>query len=171
MNVFIIAALSADGFIAKDEHHMSTEWTSKADKKRFVQLTKEAGVMVMGSSTYKTIGRPLPGRTTIVYTRSGAPIEGVETTQLAPHELIKELADRGFKSVAICGGSQIYTLFMKAKAVNTLHLTIEPVVFGTGVKLFNDDVHSQLTLKNKDYEPESGTILLEYKVNYGGPAV
>ncbi|MCL5782229.1 MAG: dihydrofolate reductase, partial [Patescibacteria group bacterium] len=58
MKCFIIAALSADGYIARDEHHPAF-WTSKEDKKRFVELTKRAGVVIMGSTTYTTIARPL----------------------------------------------------------------------------------------------------------------
>jgi dihydrofolate reductase len=61
MKVFVIAALSADGFIAQAEDHVA-DWTGTEDKKLFVQLTKEAGIMVMGSKTLATIGRALPGR-------------------------------------------------------------------------------------------------------------
>ena len=35
MKIFIIAALSADGFIAKDARHAAT-WTSKEDKQFFI---------------------------------------------------------------------------------------------------------------------------------------
>jgi len=169
MKTFIIAALTADGFIAKDSRHTSTEWTSKADKKRFVELTKAAGVIVMGSSTFKTINRPLSDRTIIVYSRNSKfEMEGVETTQLPPQELLKSLEERGFKSVAICGGSQIYTMFMKAGVVDTLHLTIEPHLFGKGVPLFNDDMLYHLTLKSVAQSESSGAIVIEYAVDYSG---
>lgn len=168
MKTFIIAALSADGLIAKDEKH-SAFWTSKADKARFVKLTREAGVVVMGSTTYATLPRPLKDRVNIVYSRSKT-FEGAETTQLAPRELLKELEDRGFKSVAICGGSHIYSMFMKAGVVDTLYLTIEPVVFGKGIGLFNEDMNYQLTLKNVQQSESSGSLLLEYSVNHSGTA-
>jgi dihydrofolate reductase len=66
MHVFLIAALSLDGFIGTDPSVPSTTWTSSADKKFFSERTKEAGVIVMGRKTYDTIGRALPGRLTIV---------------------------------------------------------------------------------------------------------
>jgi dihydrofolate reductase len=56
MKTFIIAALTADGFIAKGSDHLSVEWTSKEDRKFFSDRTKKAGVVVMGLNTYKTIG-------------------------------------------------------------------------------------------------------------------
>jgi dihydrofolate reductase len=168
MKTFIIAALSADGLIAKDEKH-SAFWTSKADKARFVKLTREAGVVVMGSTTYATLPRPLKDRVNIVYSRSKT-FEGAETTQLAPRELLKELEDRGFNSVAICGGSHIYSMFMKAHVVDTLYLTIEPVIFGKGIGLFQDEMLQHLKLKSVQESAESGALLLVYSVEYSGTA-
>jgi dihydrofolate reductase len=164
MICFIISALSADGYIAKDSNHAAL-WTSKEDKKRFVEITKRAGVVVMGLNTYKTLGRPLKERRNIIY--SPDPVEGVETTSKAPRLLIEQLANEGVKEVAICGGSQIYTMFMESGAVSELYLTIEPIIFGAGIKLFNKDFHYMLTLKSCE-KTESGAILLHYHVNHAG---
>mgnify|MGYP001590343375 FL=1 len=146
MKVFIIAAISTDGFIAKDSQHAAL-WTSKADKKRFIELTRRAGVVVMGSATYKTLGRPLKERVNIVYSKSQN-FEEAEMTQDHPKDLIRKLEERGFKEVAICGGSHIYTMFMKAGIVDTVYLTIEPVIFGKGISLFNEDLLYHLELKS-----------------------
>ncbi len=162
---FIIAAMTADGFIAKDANHAAF-WTSKEDKARFVELTKRAGVVVMGSQTYKTLPRPLADRVNIVYSRDKH-FEGTETTQDEPRVLLAKLETRGLKEVAICGGSQIYTMFMKAKVVDKLYLTIEPLIFGKGITLFKEDLLADLTLLSH-VKTESGTLLLEYKVEYHG---
>jgi len=167
IKVFIIAAVSADGFIAKDAQHSPMYWSSKADKKRFVELTKKAGVVVMGASTYKTIGQPLKERVNIVYSKSHS-FEGIEMTQKSPIDLINDLESRGFKEVAICGGSQIYTMFMKANIVDTIYLTIEPIFFGKGISIFNDSLHYNLILQNSQVSELTGTILTEYKVDYSG---
>jgi dihydrofolate reductase len=170
MNCFIIAALSTDGYIAKDSNHAAL-WTSKEDKKRFIEITKRAGVVVMGLNTYKTLGRPLKERLNIIYAKPGElevkADEKIEITSKPPRELLKELAERGFKEVAICGGSQIYTMFMESGIVNRLYLTIEPIIFGAGMKLFNKDMHYQLTLKSSG-QTDSGALLLDYQVNHGG---
>ncbi|MBP9701523.1 MAG: dihydrofolate reductase [Candidatus Pacebacteria bacterium] len=160
---FIIAAISADGFIARDAHHPAF-WTSKEDKKRFVELTKRAGVVVMGSTTYKTLPRPLAERVNIVYTRSKQ-FEGAETTQLDPQALVDSLEARGFKELAICGGAEIYNMFLQAKAVRKIYLTIEPIIFGKGITLFKDDVNYKLELMNLS-KTETGTVMLEYNVHY-----
>ncbi len=166
MKTFIIAALTADGYIAKDVQHSPFNWTSKADKKRFIEITKKAGVIIVGSNTYKTFPGPLKERTNIVYSRSKT-FEGAETTQDDPVELLKKLEARGFKEAAICGGEAIYTMFMKAKVVDRIYLTIEPILFGKGIKLFNDDMLFHLKLVSSA-ESESGALLLEYAVDYTG---
>ena len=167
IKAFIIAAVTADGFIAKDAQHSPFNWTSKADKKRFIELTKRAGVVIMGSATYKTIGQPLKERTNIVYSKSQK-FEGVEITQDKPLDLLKKLEGRGFKEVAICGGSQIYGMFMKAGVVDTIYLTVEPILFGKGVTLFNEDLRYNLKLKSSQASESTGSLLLEYAVDYSG---
>ena len=168
MKTFIIAAVSADGYIAKDDKH-SAFWTSKADKARFVKLTKEAGVVIMGSNTYATLPRPLKERVNIVYSRNKT-FEGAETTQKPPRELLADLEARGFKSVAICGGSSIYSMFMKAGVVDTIYLTVEPIIFGKGIGIFNEDMLFHLKLKSVQESAESGSLLIEYQVNHSGTA-
>ena len=167
IKTFIIVAQTADGFIAKNSGHEAT-WTSKEDKKRFVEITKRAGVMVMGLNTFNTFPSPLPGRLHIVYSPdenvSEKNIPGVvEYTRDAPADLIKKLEERGFPEVAICGGTTIYTMFMKSGLVETLYLTIEPKLFGKGMGIFNDDLDLNLKLVDKS-TTENGTLLLEYKI-------
>ena len=108
MKIFIIAAQTLDGFIAKDKNQVSTAWNSAEDKKRFVEITKRAGVVVFGSTTFETFGKPLKDRVNIVYSKSKK-FEGVEMTDDEPRVLISKLEARGFNEVAICGGSSIYT--------------------------------------------------------------
>lgn len=152
MRVFIIAALTADGFIGRDAGH-TADWTSREDKQHFVRLTKEAGIMVMGASTFKTIGRALPGRRTIVYTRRPealAGIGGIEATNEAPRDLVKRLEAEGAEALAVCGGAQIYSLFMESGVVTDLHITIEPILFGKGVPLFSASLEQKLQLVSHD---------------------
>lgn len=162
MKTFIIAALTADGFIARNSNHLA-DWTSKEDKQFFTQKTKEAGVVVMGLNTFKTIGRPLPMRHNIVYAPPETHLEGVEVTQKEPRELLKDLESRGYSKVAICGGSTIYTMFMEAGVVDTLYLTLEPVIFGYGLTLFNKQLDAKLQLKSQNRLNDQ-TLLLEYQV-------
>ncbi len=130
--------MSLDGYIALHDHQNSMEWTSDADKQFFVKKTKESGVMIMGRSTYETIGRSLPGRRIIVMTRSPDAYENipgkVEFVSNTPEKILEQL--RGYEEVIIAGGESVYTAFLDSGLVTDLFLTIEPILFGGGVKLY-----------------------------------
>jgi len=177
MEVFIIASITADGLIGQNTDQSSMNWTSKADKQFFIQKTKEAGAVVMGRKTFDTIApkyRPLKNRLNIIYTRQNLEDfiehyqvqnrEDVLVTQDEPQKLIQQLEEEGQQQVAICGGSSIYTMFMKAGVVNKLYLTVEPIVFGSGVKLFNEELDNKLKLNKVGKLGDEGTVLLEYLV-------
>ncbi len=149
MNIWLIAAMSVDGKIAEAPDQISLDWTSKEDTQFFVQKTKEAGVVIMGRKTFDTIGKPLPGRRMIVMTRTieGKPeMEGVEYTDETPEEIINGLKEEGIETVALAGGSSVYADFLRAGLVTDLFLTIEPVMFGSGIPLASGFDRVDLTL-------------------------
>src|SRR3546814_7199080 len=82
-------------------------WHLPADLKRFKAITL-GKPMIMGRKTYDSIGRPLPGRRTVVVTRDRRwSAEGVET---APSlEAALALAAAGVpEEIVIAGGGEIY---------------------------------------------------------------
>ena len=106
MKVTLLMALTADGKIGKHAAHYP-DWSGKEDKKRFKQITLAAGVVVMGSATYDTIGRPLPGRKNIVLTRKTdrcANQDNLVFTNQKPAEIIRDLKSEGFEHVILIGG-------------------------------------------------------------------
>ena len=148
LKVTCLMALTLDGRIAKDSDHFP-DWTEKADKKLFVQVTKRCGVMIMGSKTYDTIGNPLPGRKNIVLTRDKERVSNFENlifTDKTPDQLLKNLKQEGYTEVALIGGTQINSLFAKAGLIDELELTITPVIFGEGLSLFTPEVNMDLEL-------------------------
>jgi dihydrofolate reductase len=162
MKVILIAAVSADGYIAKSADHFAG-WTSKEDKKLFVELTKKAGVMIMGRNTYDTIGKALPGRLNIVYTSKPLDNPDIQTTQEEPAELLRRLSEQGYTEVALCGGQAIYDLFLKQGLVDELSITIEPKLFGSGITLSNSLAEAELKLIGSR-KLNDDTLNLHYEV-------
>jgi dihydrofolate reductase len=164
MNIVMIAALTADGFIGRSSDHLS-DWTSTEDKKLFVQVTKAAGIVVMGRKTFATIGKALPGRRMIVYTShvESVTASNVETTSETPQALVARLQTEGATGLVVCGGTQIYSMFMQAGLVNELYLTLSPRLFGTGLRLFNDPVDTRLRLLETSRLGDE-EVLLHYEV-------
>lgn len=162
MRVFIIVATTIDGYIGLTQDHNATQWTSKEDTRTFVRMTKEAGTFVVGYNTFKTFAKPLAGRRNIVY--YDGEIEGVETTTESPQDLIARLESEGVTTLAVCGGASIYTQFMKAGVVDELYIDVEPVIFGDGIKLFNEPIDAKLRLLSSEQLNEQGTTLRHYAV-------
>ena len=66
LTVTAIAAIACNGVIGSQG---AMPWHIPGDFRRFKQVTM-GGVLIMGRTTFESIGKPLPGRTTIVVSRS-----------------------------------------------------------------------------------------------------
>lgn len=95
--VAIVAAVAENGVIGRAN---DLPWRLPSDLKFFKALTM-GHTLVMGRRTYQSIGRPLPGRRTIVVTRGG--LEGVET---APS--LRDAVDMAQGPVFLAGGAAVY---------------------------------------------------------------
>jgi dihydrofolate reductase len=111
MTVSIIAALARNRAIGRGN---SLPWRIPEDLRRFKALTT-GHTLVMGRRTYEAIGRPLPGRTTVVVTRRPLePAPGVAAAGSIEEALRtareRESARAGERDgeVFIAGGAEIY---------------------------------------------------------------
>lgn len=103
MTVTIIAAIAANGVIGASN---GIPWYVPGDQARSKSITM-GHVLVMGRKTYDSIGRPLPGRTTIVVTRNPEwSVDGVHTVPSVKEAL--DLANTIDDEVFIFGGGEIY---------------------------------------------------------------
>nr|WP_319397102.1 dihydrofolate reductase family protein [uncultured Desulfobacter sp.] len=167
MQVILLMASTVDGKIAKDSSQL-VDWTGKADKKYFVELTKKAGVMIMGSKSYDTLGSPLPGRLNIVMTRDKSRQSDQDNlifTDLSPAEILDDLGNKGYTSAALIGGATINTLFARDNLITQVHLTMVPRLFGSGLSLFAPPLDLDTALKLESYQDiGEGHLLLIYHV-------
>ncbi len=165
MKVILLMAMTADGMIAKNSMQ-PVDWTGKEDKQYFVRVTKEAGVMIMGSKTFDTIGRVLPGRKNIVMTRDKkrqSKDPDLIFTDQTPGQILNDLSLQGFTLAALIGGSVANTLFIKENLIDEIHVTIVPRLFGKGLTLFSETLDIQLELV--DVQNISIThVLFKYRV-------
>lgn len=171
MEVFLIAAQTIDGFIARHANDRSFDWTSPEDKQFYVSKIKEADAIVIGRTSFATFSRYPKNSRWIVYT--SRPEEFVnpkpevikaEGTNEDPVALIERLKHEGCQKVAITGGASIYSMFMKAGLITKLYITVEPVLFGEGVKLLSEPIATatdQLELQ-ACHRLSDHTVVLEY---------
>jgi dihydrofolate reductase len=86
-----------------------------------------------------------------------------QTTSEDPTELVKRLEAEGVTGLAICGGANIYTLFMKAGLINDLYIVTEPILFGSGVTLFSEPIDTPIELFESTIR-RGKSIVNHYKV-------
>ena len=127
--ISIIAAASENNVIGNENKLL---WHLPADLK-FFKSTTSGHPMIMGRKTFESIGKPLPGRATIIITRQDDyKPDGVIVVH-SLKEALKE-AEKIDEEVFIVGGGEIYKQAMFL--VDRIYLTR---VFAT----YNGDTHFQ----------------------------
>ena len=104
MDISLIAALDKNHAIGHDNQ---LPWHLPADLKRFKALTM-GKPLIMGRKTYESIGRPLPGRKSIVITsaKNNTPAQVLKASSF---EEALELA-KPAQEVFIIGGTQVFEI-------------------------------------------------------------
>jgi dihydrofolate reductase len=105
VGVTIVAAVARNGVIGAGG---GLPWRLPDDLRLFKETTL-GHVLVMGRRTYESIGRPLPGRTTVVLTRQEDWSPGVDDIVVA-HD-VEEALERARSlddEVFVVGGGELY---------------------------------------------------------------
>lgn len=125
--IVLVAAMGRNRVIGVDG---GLPWHLPDDLKRFKALTLGKPI-IMGRATYDSIGRPLPGRTNIVISRSVENVhDGVVTVSSPGEALVRALreVDSGAAEIAVVGGGQIYRQFLPlASRIELTVVDLEPV--------------------------------------------
>jgi len=169
MKIILMMAMTVDGIIARDSQH-TADWTSPADKKAFIAETKKHGAIIMGETTFATIGRPLPGRLNFILSLNPEKFQEkvqpgiLEFFKGSPEEIIWHLSDRGFESAILGGGARTNAMFLKAGLVDELMITVEPKIFGAGLN-FTEGEPLDLNLELiESRQLDTNVIQLHYRV-------
>lgn len=112
----LVVAIAQNGVIGRDG---DLPWRLSSDLKRFKQITM-GHCLLMGRKTYESIGRPLPGRQTIVLSRSDFDSGKADVKVCSELGQVGACVESG-RSVMVVGGSQIYRASMDW--CNTILLT------------------------------------------------
>ena len=141
--ISLIVAMSEDRVIGRDG---TMPWRLSADLRRFKQITM-GHHMLMGRKTFDSIGRALPGRTTVVISRSATYDDPNIRVARSLDEAIEIAANDS--EVFVVGGAQIYNLALPQVDriyLTRVHATIEgdtffPKVDWDAWKLFESEKH------------------------------
>ena len=104
MKLSLIVAVAENGVIGRDE---GLPWRLSADLQRFKRLTMGHAI-IMGRKTYDSIGRPLPGRRSVVISRDPSlSIDGCDVVSSLP-DALRLVSDDA--EAFVIGGRQIYEI-------------------------------------------------------------
>lgn len=105
MKLSILVAISENGVIGRDG---SLPWRLP-DELKYVKQTTMGHTLLMGRKTYESIGKPLPGRTSIVVSRNPAYQPHPEVIVVDGFQAGIDAAEkRGETQVFVFGGESIY---------------------------------------------------------------
>jgi dihydrofolate reductase len=130
MKLAIIVAAAKNGVIG---HNNQLPWHLPQDLKYFKSVTFGKPV-IMGRKTYESIGKPLPGRTNIVVTRSKdwVAVDGVIVTNsfeqaLSEAEKVLSSDTQSLGEVMVIGGAEIYRTALRfADRIYLTRVDLEP---------------------------------------------
>ncbi len=113
MRLSLIVAATPNGIIGREG---DLPWRLSSDLQRFKRLTMGHS-LIMGRKTFDSIGRPLPGRTTIVLTRDPEAFRASHSPEILAVKSIDEAIDLAQKlpqgpdaEPFVVGGGEVYRL-------------------------------------------------------------
>jgi dihydrofolate reductase len=147
MRISLVVAMAANGVIGRDN---GLPWHLPADLQHFKRITMGKPIL-MGRKTWESIGRPLPGRTSIVITR--------DTGYVAPGCIVVHSIDAALQAAAdhadeamVIGGAEFYRQVLPR--ADTLYLTRVHADFEGDTFFPEPDASEWREVERRDCEPD-----------------
>lgn len=140
--ISIYIAASIDGYIARKDGGL--DWLDRVggfdEDYGFKKLLSSIDALIIGRKTYEvatTVADPYPGKKVVVLSNSLNSVRNdMELYRGDLAELLTKLHKDGIKHIWIDGGTTI-SQFLSCQMVDTMTLSIIPVILGSGIPLFN----------------------------------
>jgi dihydrofolate reductase len=171
-SVSVFLGISIDGCIAGENGDLS--WLAELapdspDATGYTALMDQVDTLLIGRSTYDAVlgfePWPYAGKRVVVLShRDFAPRHGEERREGSVREVLEGLAGEGCRHVYLDGGAVIRS-GLREGVIDSLTLSVLPVVLGKGVRLFDAALpRSDWRLEGTRQLP-SGVVQLRYRKN------
>ena len=167
--ISIYIATSIDGYIARKDGGL--DWLDRVggfdEDYGFQKLLSSIDTLIIGRKTYEvasTVPDPYPGKRVIVLSNSLTSIrKDMELYRGDLTLLVSQLYLDGVKHIWIDGGMTI-SQFLDLEIVDSMTLSVIPVILGSGIPLFNlmGQEHACHLTSSKSYP--SGLVQLNYEI-------
>lgn len=173
MSVFkLFIATSIDGFIARTDG--SIDWledmpTPEGVDYGYGDFMSTIGTVLMGRKTYEdVVGFDVDWpygdyKTYVVSTRNDAAISTPNTDLIHNIEAttLSSISANTAKDIWVVGGGELIASFLNEGLIDSMLISIIPVVLGSGRPLFNDGLETKFTLESTE-SFENGIVNLKY---------
>jgi len=142
MTVTLVANISANGkvLLAENPHHQVSQEAIRI----FGEVANRAGNLVVGKHTFEFFRQfpggakgAFPGTDVVVLSTTEAETEEYKVVK-SPEDAITYLAGKGFRELAVGGGTRAYNAFLNQNLVTDLRFNMIPILTGSGGVLVTD---------------------------------
>lgn len=166
--ISVYIAMSLDGYIARKDH--TIDWLDRVsgydDDYGMQNLMNSIDGLIIGRKTYdiaSTVPDPYPDKRVIVLSNTLKSVKaGMEVYRGDLSDLVSKLHQEGIKHIWVDGGTTL-SQFLQLQIVDTVTISIIPVILGAGIPLFSmiDDEVSLRLVSSQGYP--SGLVQLTYE--------
>jgi dihydrofolate reductase len=163
-----VVAASLDGYIAGPAGEV--DWIIMDPAIDFAALFAQFDTVVLGRRTYEGMvasgNSGMPGMNTIVVSRTLHQQDHPEVTVAGQdwEEVLSRLRDASGKDIWLFGGGALFRSMLDARLVDTVEVSIIPVLLGDGVPLLPPPALRQELQLTRHHVYGSGIVSLEYAV-------
>lgn len=176
----VYVGVSVDGYIARLDGQVDFLDSAEPidDDMGYGEFMASIDILVMGRNTYDWVVTMIATNEDVDWPYGETPVmvlthraldvppdlvDVVESTGLAPRELLAELRSRGFQHAYVDGGQTVQG-FLRAGLIDELIITQVPILIGQGIPLFGE-IPDDVKLHHVDTTVfDNGCIQTHYRV-------
>lgn len=166
-----LVASSLDGYIAGPNGE--ADWISPDPEVDFSAIWAQFDTGLMGRKTYQAaihrLGeKAFAGIKTIVFSQTVSPQDypTVSVISQLNAEWVKALKNQNGKDIWLFGGSELFRSFLELGAIDTVEVSVIPVLLGAGVPLLPPPYTPTKLRLSSSQVYRSGRIALAYDVEH-----
>jgi dihydrofolate reductase len=176
MKITYLAAMSLDGFIARENGDVSwlDELNISMSESGLEAFFKSVDGLVMGRATYDFVFHygswPYEDKPTWVCThRDLEPLKGANLIIVSEiEEVIRQATSQGLKHLWLLGGGKLASSFLSQGLLTHLSLSEMPVQLGSGIPLFANHNLDQIPYVEREIIDKIKFRQIEYTLREGG---
>lgn len=134
-------------------------WNIPEDEKYFATMTKQFGAsLLVGNTTMRVMGGPLPERTNYVLTTDKTPIEGATVV----NNLEKFFKEYQGEDLWVIGGANVYSQCFELSVIDQIYVTQIEADFGCNQ--FFPVINDSYKLSNQPELQEQNGFIFRYEI-------